>query len=291
MNSRSIRNVINTKLRAWIKTIDDAKVRKLIEKNTLLTGGSIANMLLNEEVKDYDIYFKNRETTLAVAQYYVAKFNDSKKAKVANIVEERTRIKIMIESTGVAVEDGKEYVLDSPTDDPSEALEDSDTEALEKPRYRPVFLSSNAITLSDKIQIVVRFYGEPEEIHKNYDFVHCTNYYDFGKDELVLRPEAMECLLAKELRYQGSKYPLCSVIRTRKFIKRGFFINAGQFLKMCFQLSKLDLTDLKVLEDQLIGVDSAYFNMLVTCLQSKKASDQSFVLTSGYLAELIDRIF
>ncbi len=248
-------------------------------------------MLLNEEVKDYDIYFKNRETTLAVAQYYVAKFNDGKKAKVANIVEERTRIKIMIESTGVAVEDGKEYVLDSPTDDPSEALEDSDTEALEKPRYRPVFLSSNAITLSDKIQIVVRFYGEPEEIHKNYDFVHCTNYYDFGKDELVLRPEAMECLLAKELRYQGSKYPLCSVIRTRKFIKRGFFINAGQFLKMCFQLSKLDLTDLKVLEDQLIGVDSAYFNMLVTCLQSKKASDQSFVLTSGYLAELIDRIF
>ena len=27
-------------------------------------------------------------------------------------------------------------------------------------------------TLSDKIQLVTRFYGTPEEIHKNFDFVH-----------------------------------------------------------------------------------------------------------------------
>lgn len=291
MNSKHIRNICRTKLKAWINTIEDSDVKKLVEKNTLLTGGSIANMLIGEDVKDYDIYFKNRETTLAVANYYVDKFNDKKTAKVAQVIEEDTRIKILIKSAGVAVEDGKEGVLNNPTDDPSEALADNEEEAKEKPKYRPVFLSQNAITLSDKIQIVVRFFGDAEEIHKNYDFVHCTNFYDYGKDELTLRPEAMECLLAKELRYQGSRYPLCSIIRTRKFIKRGFFINAGQFLKMCFQLSQLDLTDLKVLEDQLIGVDSAYFNMLVSALKAKEESEPGWRVDNSYIATIIDRIF
>ena len=47
------------------------------------------------------------------------------------------------------------------------ALESSD----DKPKYRPVFLSQNAITLSDRMQIVIRFHGLPNQIHDNYDFV------------------------------------------------------------------------------------------------------------------------
>jgi hypothetical protein len=57
----------------------------------------------------------------------------------------------------------------------------------------------------------------------------------------VLRAEALESILTKELRYVGSRYPLCSVIRTRKFLARGWTINAGQYVKMCFQISQLDL--------------------------------------------------
>ena len=44
-------------------------------------------------------------------------------------------------------------------------------------RYALKYATNNAITLSDKIQIVLRFYGEPEDLHKNYDYVHCTSYY------------------------------------------------------------------------------------------------------------------
>src|SRR5690606_18878685 len=120
-----------------------------------------------------------------------------------------------------------------------------------KPKYRPVFLSSNAITLSNKLQLILRFYGEPDEIHKNYDFVHCTSYYDHKDKQLTLRPEALEAILTKELRYVGSLYPLCSIIRLRKFIARGWTINAGQILKMALQLSKMDLTKPEILQDQL----------------------------------------
>jgi len=75
MNRKVIKSIVKNKLNRWIKSIEDPKVRELAKKNTILTGGAIANLLLNEDVKDFDIYFRNKETTLAVANYYVDKFN------------------------------------------------------------------------------------------------------------------------------------------------------------------------------------------------------------------------
>lgn len=205
------------------------------------------------------------------------------------------RIKVVIRSDGVAAE--KPEATDEPFEDVFDVMEEADQlpdSALEgqgdgKPPYRPVFLSSNAITLSGKIQIVVRFYGEPEEIHKNYDFIHCTNYWTSWDNHLELRAEALKAIITKELRYVGSKYPICSIIRTRKFLKRGWNINAGQYLKMCFQVAELDLNDLATLEDQLVGVDSQYFMMLIAAMRSQK--EKNIDLTNDYITTIIDKIF
>jgi hypothetical protein len=157
-------------------------------------------------------------------------------------------------------------------------------------KFRPVFLSCNAVTLSDGIQLVIRFYGEADKIHENYDFVHCTNYWTSKTGQVVLRQDALEALLAKELVYIGSKYPVASIIRLRKFIKRGWKINAGQILKILFQVSELNLKDINVLEDQLVGVDVAYFNMLINAMQSRRTDDKD-PMSYNYLAELVDRMF
>lgn len=45
--------------------------------------------------------------------------------------------------------------------------------------YTPMFFSPNAISLSDKIQIVLRFHGDNVAIHKTFDFIHATNYFTF----------------------------------------------------------------------------------------------------------------
>jgi hypothetical protein len=170
-------------------------------------------------------------------------------------------------------------------------LDGDDIEDAKKEKYRPVFLTDNAITLSNKIQIVIRFYGEPDDIHKNYDFVHCTSYWASDDGNLVLRPEAMESILAKELRYTGSLYPVCSVIRTRKFVKAGWHINAGQLLKMCLQISELNLLDVDVLEDQLTGVDTAYFIQVIDYLRKRRDEDPSFAYNAPYLISIIDKMF
>lgn len=91
--------------------------------------------------------------------------------------------------------------------------------------------------------------------------------------------------------YQGSKYPICSVIRTRKFIQRGWRINAGQYLKMCMQISELNLKDIKVLEDQLTGVDAAYFEQLIRATQKHMSETGSTDIDQVYLVQLIDKIF
>ncbi len=65
----------------------------------------------------------------------------------------------------------------------------------------------------------------------------------------------------------------------------------GQYLKMAFQVSKLDLTNIEVLEDQLTGVDVAYFNTLIEALQDHIARNSEFKLEYSYLAAIIDKIF
>lgn len=213
----------------------------------------------------------------------------------------KKRVKLVAKSIGVLEEEKPEdeenklgeyisQVLDNPGD-VEDTLDDVTidlTQSKEKDdKFRPVFLSSNAITLSDKIQLVLRFYGEPDEIHANYDFVHCTSYWTSRDDKLVLRQAALESIMSKELRYVGSKYPVCSLIRLRKFIARDWRVNAGQILKMCLQVNQFDLTDPEVLEDQLTGVDTAYFNMLISAL---KESD-SDVIDAAYICTIVDKMF
>lgn len=317
MKTKTINAVLCKKFDDFLESIMDDKVKSLIEVNTIITGGCIASMLLKEDVNDFDIYFTNKETVKAVAEYYVAKFKGSHEIKKGEDVsstemyveEKEGRIKIYIKSAGVASEKSDDNEYQYFEQRPPEEAEDYISEVVEsvkneeiqveqkdaKPKYRPVFLSANAITLSGKMQIVIRFYGDPETIHQHYDYIHCTNYWTSKDRKLVLKQPALEALLSKELVYVGSKYPICSVIRTRKFIKRGWTINAGQYLKMCWQISELNLGDINVLEDQLTGVDAAYFAQLVEGLKKhsdkQKEEGKEFKIEYGYLASIIDKIF
>lgn len=287
MNKRAIKSVLQKKHNSFVNSIKNEKVRDLVDKHSIITGGCIASMLLGEKINDFDYYFDSRNVALEVTKYYVEEFNRIRGAEIAELREkDNGRISIFISSDGIAEEDHGDEV-----EDYGDEAEDLPAEDNTKQDYRPIFLTSNAITLSNKIQLVIRFFGSPEEIHENYDFVHCTNYWYSKTGELVLNQAALESLLSKELYYVGSKYPLCSLIRTRKFIKRGWNINAGQYLKMAMQLNELDLRDVETLEEQLIGVDVTYFQMLIEALNERKEKDKDFAYDSGYIATIVDRIF
>lgn len=313
MKAKTIKAVLRKKIDEWLASIEDESVRELAAKNAIVTGGCIASMLLKEPVNDFDVYFKDHATTLAIANYYVARFAPAAANGIPckiRVDDAEGRIRIIVKSAGIASEDGTakpyEYFEARPEAEAagyvSEVMKDagdiqdvhdeaeSAAQAAEddgKPKYRPVFMSTNAITLSHRIQIVLRFYGEPDQIHENYDFAHCTNHWTSSDDVLTLRQPALEALLARELRYVGSKYPVCSIIRLRKFIARGWTVNAGQILKMVMQVNELDLTDIAVLQDQLTGVDCAYFCQVMAALKEKDPTK----VNASYLVEILDRMF
>lgn len=294
MKRGTIAMVIRNKIDDLLETIDDKDLVKLMQRDVIVSGGCITSMLLGEKVNDYDIYFRTYETALAVTNYFVSKYKkddfrtiEVKKEIITNIKGiDENRIRIFIKSDGVAGSvDEYEDDIEQDTLDLAEELVKVARDKNDK--YRPVFLTDNAITLKDRVQIVIRFCGEPDQIHENYDFAHCKCYYDYAKRNLILPADALEAILSKTLVYQGSLYPIASIFRTRKFIARGWRISAGQMLKMIWQVQDIDLQNIEVLREQLLGVDSAYMSNLLHELDKNK-SDR---IDQLYLANLIDKIF
>jgi len=290
---------LNAKIEAWIETIDNDDVKVAVKKDTIITGGSIASMLLGEPVNDYDIYFRTKATTEIVAEYYVDKFiklNYVNNNVYTPIVQEKQivnckgatedRIVIYIKSSGVVSENGT-TIDDVDTTAASFIMKSELPQDGERPKYRPVFLSANAITLSNDMQLVIRFYGEPDKIHDNFDFQHAMSYYDYGIKHLELPAAALECLLSRTLVYKGSLYPICSLFRLKKFLDRGWRITAGEQLKIAWQISELNLRDINTIVEQLCGCDIVYMHALIIALHGV---DQDKI-NSTYISEIIDRIF
>lgn len=318
MQKKTINRNIRKKLEEWLFSIKDETLRKDVEKSLLVSGGCIASMFLNEPVNDYDIYIQDKEVLLRLANYY--------SRGIVHTVPHSSGGTTEIESDFIVLDGAerynilksfylKNYNLDLDTEDAKKHLSTNDSELAVRYKnlkenqirldissigvrvnlkdeeknaklYKVAFLSPNAISLTDNIQIVLRFYGNAEEVHKNFDFVHATNYYT-AKEGVVINLEAMESLITKDLKYKGSLYPVTSMIRIKKFLKRGWNINAGEMLKIAMQISELDLSNPEVLEEQLIGIDIAWFSKLIEVLRGLDANK----MVASYINEIIDRVF
>lgn len=271
MKTKTINKIITEKVDEWIASIkeeikkDSKKKAKFGEKfsdeirpHIIVTGGCITSMLLNEEPNDFDVYIDDMEICKKVAEFY--------RPSGADVAESEKGIKFFSESIGRKLFEKKK--------DKS------------KTSVKVLCVTDNAITLSNNIQIITRFVGNPEEVHKNFDFVHTKNYWH--QEKLVLNPESIESILTKELKYVGSLYPVSSIFRMKKFVARGWSITAGEMLKIAWDVSKLDLEDVNVLKQQLVGVDISYFLNLVEKLENR---DKGATLDRNYLFNLIDEVF
>lgn len=288
MKRKGVRLHLVSKVSKWIKSIEDESLRELLihGDEVVVAGGSIVSLLTDEEVNDYDVYIKSVDTLQLLAEYYANKWNKSGKGKEVIVSRVDDKVLCYIDSEGVAGDKEDEVVEPEKLVETAVAKADEDVEA---PEYRPIYFTDNAISLSGGIQIILRFTGEPEEILSNFDYVHCMNFYEHKGRKLTLKEEAVTSILTKELIYKGSKYPLCSLFRMRKYIERGYHVNAGQILKMTMQLNELDLKDISVLKEQLIGVDTTYMIMLVDAVE--KSIEEGTEVTTEHVINLIDTIF
>lgn len=289
---KTIEETIRNKVKGWLKSIDDIALRDEVKKHYIVTGGAITSMLLGDLPNDYDIYIDDADVAAKLASYYVSRLpaveNEMTRTPIVEVPPERNRVAIRVKSAGIAGEeiDQSKYEYFEMYPNAGDRIAQYLDGAMQKNtgKYSVLAMTTNAITLTDQIQIVLRFVGPANEIHKNYDFVHTTNYFTESEGAVLNQP-ALESILARELKYVGSLYPICSVFRIKKFIQRGWTITAGEMLKIAWDISKLDLTDREVLQEQLTGVDAAYFNQLIRLLEEGKEIDRT------YLFELVNRVF
>ncbi len=239
MHTGRIIKTLQEVYREFTTSIDNPEIRTLIYNNTIIAGGSIASMLMGERVRDYDFYFTDPEIAVKVLNYFIER--DFSATRNLAHIRKMENIK--------GVEEDRPYVK----------LVLGSIEAKHEGPFRGRLLTSNALSLSGKkggpsIQLIVRFAGSADKILSNFDFVHCTCYYDSVTNKLCLNQPALESMLSRRLLYIGSLYPIATIFRLKKFIKRGWNISAGQITKLALQITECKLTPL-LLVDQLMGID------------------------------------
>lgn len=278
-------------MKNWFKSFpeDQKELVESLEKSYIVTGGAIASMLQGEMPSDYDVYFSDANAVEKLAKYYTSKINTTNgRVSRIEVLNHGDRVEIFLKSAGLA---GEDVDLDSYSYFESR----SDLHIQEylsniksnKGKYVAQFITSNSITLSDDIQIITRFIGSPEEIHKNFDFVHVTNYFT-PEEGLVLNQKALESIMTKRLKYIGSLFPVSTLFRMRKFYKRDWTISAGEIFKVAYDISKLNLENPQTLKEQLTGCDVAYFHEVINIL--KKAITHREI-DRTYLFEIVTKVF
>lgn len=81
-------------------------------------------------------------------------------------------------------------------------------------------ITENATTLKDGLQLITKNYGEPHEIRKTFDFVHCLPYYDTRDDKLYISREQYDLNMNKKMKPNNST--AIASWRIAKYQERGF---------------------------------------------------------------------
>jgi hypothetical protein len=278
-------------MKAVAKSFNDDYIRNNFVDNAVVSGGCISSMLRNEEVNDFDVYFKTKDfaTRVICALLPAAeKNNDSNKVSKIEVRQTEDGVRIFIKSSGIIGtenSDSNYEYFEISGNSAKEFLAAAKEDNPDNKDYYPVYFTDNSVTLKNNVQLVTRFVGEAEEIHKNYDFQHCMVYWT-KKTGVVLNEKSLLCMMDSRLEYSGSRFPICSLFRLRKFISRGWRISAGEMMKIAWDISKLDLDNIEVLEDQMMGVDHAYFREVIDVLKTNRKE-----LDRTYLFELLDAVW
>ena len=170
MKAIQIEKLLTTVFENFLSSITDEKLKVEINEKAFIAGGCIPSMLMDEWVNDYDLYFTDNDIATKVWQYYQRQIEQAETNKLPYAYK-------------VDIVKGDGYWKIKWIDE------------LPKNVYAPIFISGNAITLTDKIQIITKFTGEPQDVIKNFDWAHLRSYYKYPK--LYLDPEVYRYITEK----------------------------------------------------------------------------------------------
>ena len=72
MKIKTIKKVITKKMNDWLESISNEELRQKVKDNLLVSGGSVASMLLKEPINDFDVYIQDMDVLIENAYLEVA---------------------------------------------------------------------------------------------------------------------------------------------------------------------------------------------------------------------------
>jgi hypothetical protein len=150
------------------------------------------------------------------------------------------------------------------------------------------------ITLSPEksytIQLITRIYGTPQQIIDQFDFTVCMCAYtpqDDGK--FIMNPNFILHLAERTLCFNGkAKYPIATLVRTKKYIEKGYSLAPIEYVKLALAINNLDLKDWTTVREQLEGIDLALFQSLISKLPEGETTEFEYETFMALLEDTLD---
>lgn len=106
-------------------------------------------------------------------------------------------------------------------------------------KYKCKLITDNAINLDNKIQLITKWYGSPEQVTNNFDWAHIKSWYNCNSKLIVMCNDVYQLLVEKELKYTGSQYPLSSLFRLKKYLAKGWTISNNDILRIVLDIMNI----------------------------------------------------
>lgn len=252
----------------WMKgyLANDQKVSLMSE--TYFAGGLFTSLVNKDRVKDYDLFCSTTETAQLLFRVFKYSCNYANSLELEFEVDEKNprlhRGKLVSTNPKLTVEQLLKFINDDA-----------------KVRKGDLaFLSKNALSLKNGIQVIFRFVGPPEEVFTTFDYEHCKVAWEPHPLGLTLGStkfygRSLESLAKAELMYSGNtRFVLSALSRLNKFIRRGWGIAPSSLLALALTASKIDWNNKVALEEELLGIYGIDPQVLTEILNLSQVGEQ-----------------
>lgn len=230
--------------------------------NFFIAGGAVGSVLRGERPNDIDLYCVDLDEIISLRQQILSSYGYSE-------LEPKETIQTVCCSN-------------------------------KKKGYQPgelICFTKNSLTFKGSqcnYQIITRYAGETTTVLDNFDFIHTMIAYNDSSNKLIYgnlydNEIIMSSILKQQLVYHHSEYPVSSLFRLKKYVERGYDINVTSLVKLCFDISLLDLTKPEVLQEQLTGLDMVILSNLINKFSSINIIDRTII--DDVIDEIMNRTF
>jgi len=208
--------------------------------NAFIAGGCLTSVIQDKKINDCDIFFKNPVALKIIASKLIRKTADKEIKDSDFIIRPDEQVP---ELYSVSIPDFKlKPAADTATGSTI------------------VYKTSNALSLKNRVQIVTRFVGPPDQVFKTFDFAHCKLSYEFVNQgnlagKMVITPEAQDAINKKELHYsERSRFVLSAFLRAFKFQSRGWKITPQCLVSLSMDMGRINWKNKEIAKRELNGV-------------------------------------